>query len=125
MPLPRFLARFNRRVTNKILGVLAYVTPPFTIVVHRGRRSGREYRTPVWAFRTGDGFVIPLTYGASRTDWVQNVLADGRATLVMRRRRVEVAHPRVIHGDEGRRALPRVLRPGLRLLRVDDYLVVG
>ena len=125
MPLPRFLARFNRRVTNKILGVLAYVTPPFTIVVHRGRRSGREYRTPVWGFRTGEGFVIPLTYGASTTDWVKNVLADGRATLVMRRRSVEVARPRVVHGDEGRRALPRLLRPGLRLLRIDDYLVVG
>ena len=125
MPLPRFIARFNRRVTNKILGLLAYVIPPFTIVVHRGRRSGREYRTPVWAFRTGEGLVIPLTYGASRTDWVKNVLAHGGAKLIMRRRRQEVGDPRLIHGGDGMRRLPRVLRPGLRLLRVDDYLFLS
>ncbi len=106
MPLPRVIARFNRLVTNRVLGVLAYLIPPFTIVVHRGRKSDREYRTPVWAFRTSEGFIVPLTYGASRTDWVKNVLAGGRAQLVMRRRRLDVAEPRVIHGAHGRRAFP-------------------
>jgi deazaflavin-dependent oxidoreductase (nitroreductase family) len=124
VPLPRFIARFNRLVTNKVLWLLAYVIPPFTIVVHRGRTSGREYRTPVWAFRTSDGFVIPLTYGASRTDWVKNVLAHGGARLIMRRRRQDVGEPRLVHGPDGMRRLPGVLRPGLRLLRVDDYLVL-
>ncbi len=124
MPLPRFIARFNRLVTNRVLWLLAYVIPPFALVVHRGRRSGREYRTPVWAFRTSEGFVIPLTYGASRTDWVQNVLAQGGAKLIMRRRRQEVGEPRLVHGGDGMRRLPFVLRPGLRLLRVDDYLVL-
>ena len=125
MPLPRFLARFNRVVTNRVLGILAYITPPFTLVVHRGRKSGSEYRTPVWAFRTSDGFIIPLTYGASRTDWVQNVLARGEARLIMRRRRLEVREPRLIHGVDGRRALPLLIRPGLHLLRVEDYLVLS
>jgi deazaflavin-dependent oxidoreductase (nitroreductase family) len=124
VPLPRFLARFNRLVTNKVLGLLAYVIPPFTIVVHRGRTSGREYRTPVWAFRTSDGFVIPLTYGASRTDWVKNVLAQGGAKLIMRRRRQDVREPRLVRGADGMHRLPGLLRPGLRLLRVDDYLVL-
>ncbi len=125
MPLPRFIARFNRRVTNKVLWLLAYVIPPFTIVVHRGRISGREYRTPVWAFGTREGFVIPLTYGASRTDWVKNVIAHGGAKLIMRRRRQEVGEPRLVHGSDGMRSLPAVLRPGLRLLGVDDYLVLS
>ncbi|HEX2089419.1 MAG TPA: nitroreductase family deazaflavin-dependent oxidoreductase [Actinomycetota bacterium] len=124
MPLPRALARFNRLFTNKVLGLLAYITPPFALVVHKGRKSGSEYRTPVWAFRTRDGFVIPLTYGASRTDWVKNVLAHGGAKLVMRRRRLEVGGPRLIHGADGRRALPLLIRPGLRLLGVEDYLVL-
>lgn len=125
MPLPRALARFNRRVTNKVLGILAYITPPFVLVVHKGRKSGREYRTPVWAFRRQEGFVIPLTYGAARTDWVQNVLAAGEAKLVMRRRVVRVSEPRLIHGVDGRRALPLLIRPGLRLFRVQDYLVLS
>ncbi len=124
MPLPRALARFNKLITNRILGLLAYVTPPFALVVHRGRTSGREYRTPVWVFRTDNGFVIPLTYGAARTDWVKNVLADGGATLMMRSRRIDVREPRLAHGRDGRRAVPVFIRPGLLLLRVDDYLVL-
>jgi deazaflavin-dependent oxidoreductase (nitroreductase family) len=124
MPLPRALARFNRRVSNKILGPLAHVAPPFALVEHRGRRSGRHYSTPVWAFRTDRGFVVALTYGGSRTEWVKNVLADGRAKLVIRRRSYEVNHPRVAHGSDGMRAVPAIIRPALRALGVDDYLLL-
>jgi hypothetical protein len=46
---------------------------PVTIVAHRGRRSGRRYRTPVIAFRLDDGCAISLPYGADR-DWARNVL---------------------------------------------------
>lgn len=125
MPLPRALARFNRRVTNKVLGPLAYVTPPFAIVVHRGRTSGREYRAPVWAFRTDDGFVIALTYGGSRTEWVKNVLADGRATLITRTDSHELVAPRVVHSADGIRTVPAFVRPALRVLGVDDYLLLS
>ncbi|HUH69305.1 MAG TPA: nitroreductase, partial [Mycobacterium sp.] len=41
---------------------------------HAGRRSGKQYATPVVADRVADGFVIPLPYG-TRVDWLQNVLA--------------------------------------------------
>src|SRR5918999_6188583 len=121
MPLPRALARFNRVVTNRILGHLAFVTPPFAIVVHRGRRSGREYKTLVWAFRSEQGFLIALTYG-SRSEWVKNVLADGGATLITRQGRRDLVHPRIVHGDEGLQAMPLFIRPALRILSVDDYL---
>lgn len=122
MPLPRTLARFNRHVTNKVLGPLALVAPPFAIVVHRGRRSGREHRTPVWAFRTEQGFVIALTYGGSRTEWLRNVLADGGAGLVTCQGSHELTRPRVIHGEDAMRAIPLIVRPALRVLRVDDFL---
>lgn len=123
MPLPRALAHFNRVVTNRILGPLAMVTPPFAIVVHRGRRSGREYKTPVWAFRWERGFVIALTYGGSRSEWVKNVLADGRAHLVTRDANHEVVRPRILHGAEGLGAMPLWMRPPLRVLNVEDYLM--
>ena len=77
MPLPRAVARFNRHVTNRILGPFAYVLPLFGVVVHRGRRSRRLYRTPVNVFRRPGGVVIALTYGPE-SDWVRNVLAAGR-----------------------------------------------
>jgi deazaflavin-dependent oxidoreductase (nitroreductase family) len=121
MPLPQALARFNRVATNRILGPLAFVAPPFAIIVHRGRRSSREYRTPVWAFRLERGFVIALTYGA-RSEWVKNVLADGGATLITRRGGQDLVRPRIVHGDEGLRAMPLFMRPALRVLNVDDYL---
>jgi deazaflavin-dependent oxidoreductase (nitroreductase family) len=125
MPLPRALARFNRVVTNQILGPLAHVTPPFAIVVHRGWKSGREYRTPVWAFRTEQGFVVALTYGGSRTEWVRNVLANERVVLVRREGSYEVVQPRMIHGQNGMRIVPPFFRPALRILRVDDYLLLN
>ncbi len=124
MPLPRALARFNRRVTNKILGPLAHLTPPFAIVVHVGRSSGREYRTPVWAFRTESGFAIALTYGGARTEWVKNVLANEAATLITRGANHELTHPRILHGERGMRIVPPPTRPALRVLRVDDFLLL-
>lgn len=124
MPLPLALAHFNRRVTNKVLGHLAGVTPPFAMVVHVGRTSGRTHRTPVWAFRTNQGFVVALTYGATRTEWVKNVKANGRAKLETRYGGHEVVRPRVIHGRGGIRFMPPLIRPALRILRVHDYLLV-
>jgi deazaflavin-dependent oxidoreductase (nitroreductase family) len=124
MPLPRALARFNRHVTNKVLGPLAHVASPFALVLHRGRRSGREYKTTVWAFRSERGFVIALTYGGSHSDWVKNVLADGRATLITREGEQDVVRPRMIHGDEGLRAMPLFIRPALRAFNVDDFLLL-
>jgi deazaflavin-dependent oxidoreductase (nitroreductase family) len=107
-----------------VLGPLAHVAPPFAIVIHRGRWSGADHKTPVWAFRTEQGFVVALTYGGSRTEWVKNVLAGGRAKLVMRQRTYDVAHPRVVHGSEGMRTVPSIIRPALHALRVDDYLLL-
>jgi deazaflavin-dependent oxidoreductase (nitroreductase family) len=123
MPLPRALARFNRRATNKVLGPLAKVSSPFAIVVHAGRRSGREYRTPVWAFRRGGNFVIALTYGP-RTEWVKNVLDGGRAEIASGNDRFRVTQPRIVSGEEGMNMMPAVMRPALRLLRVDRYLLL-
>jgi deazaflavin-dependent oxidoreductase (nitroreductase family) len=124
VPLPLALARFNRRVTNKVLGHLAGVTPPFAIVVHVGRTSGRSYRTPVWAFRTERGFVVALTYGGTRTEWVKNVTANGGAKLVTRDGSHDAVHLRVIHGREGIRYMPPLIRPALHVLRVHDYLLI-
>jgi hypothetical protein len=47
---------------------------------HTGRKSGKQYSTPVGAERVQDGFIIPLAYG-TQVDWLQNVIAAGRATV--------------------------------------------
>ena len=47
MPLPWWVARFNLYATNRILGPLARFVPGMAVVVHVGRKSHRQYRTPV------------------------------------------------------------------------------
>jgi deazaflavin-dependent oxidoreductase (nitroreductase family) len=120
MPAPRWLARFNRRVTNRFLGRMATRLPGFGVVVHEGRKSGRQYRTPVNVFRRGDGYVIALTYGPG-AEWVRNVLASGGCALETRGRTVRLTRPRLFH-DEQRRAVPAAVRMVLGLAQVSHFL---
>ncbi len=123
MALPRRLARFNRVVTNRITRPFAAFLPGFAVVEHKGRRTGRVYRTPVNAFRRGDGFVIVLTY-TSRTDWVANVLAAQGCELVHFGRRITVEAPILTAGSEAEHLFPTMLRPLLRVMGVDEALSV-
>ena len=120
MPLPRSLASFNKRVTNKITGPFAAWLPGFGVVTHVGRRSGREYRTPVNTFRRGDEYVFVLTYG-SGSDWVKNVEAAGGCTMKTRGRIVGLTAPRRFT-DPARSRVPRPVRAVLRLIDVDEFL---
>ena len=120
MPLPRWLARFNSRVTNRILGRLATRLPGWGVVVHIGRKTRREYRTPVFIFRRGDRLVIALTYGRE-SEWVQNVLAQGGCKLESQGRTLSLSQPRLFHDDD-RRDLPRFHRSILGVFGVSDFL---
>src|SRR5213078_4366301 len=112
MALPRWLARFNVAVTNRLMLPIARVLPWFGIVEHTGRRTGRHYQTPVNVFRRGDRYTFALTYGP-QSEWVRNVVAAGGCTLVSGARRVR---------DPRRRQLPWVVRVGLGLLSVSEFL---
>ncbi len=120
MPLPRALGRFNRRVTNRVLGPIVARLPWFGILEHTGRRTGRSYRTPVMLFGSGDRRVIAMTYGPE-TEWARNVVAAGWATVVQRGRIVSIVGPSIVH-DPARRAVPRPVRWALRLLGAADFL---
>jgi deazaflavin-dependent oxidoreductase (nitroreductase family) len=122
MPLPRPVARFNRRVTNRLLGPLAPVLPGFGVVEHLGRKTGRPFRTPVNVFRRPGGYIIALTYGPD-SDWVRNVLAGGGCVLETRRRRLRLTNPRLVH-DTRRRGLPAALRWVGALGDVSDFLAL-
>ena len=122
MPIPKWVARANRIGFNRLSRHLAPWLPGFGVVVHHGRRSGRTYRTPVNVFRSADGYVLALAYGAD-SDWVKNVLAAGRAELQIRGRRIQVGAPRIYH-DESRRSVGPIARRALRLLNVADFLAL-
>ena len=122
MPLPRALARFNQKVTNPIARTLVTRVPGWGLVVHRGRRSGRAYRTPVAVFRRPGRVTIALTYGPG-AEWVQNVLAAGGAVVERGDRRTRLVNPRVVH-DPAHRLVPPWVRTFLRLLGSDAFLLL-
>jgi deazaflavin-dependent oxidoreductase (nitroreductase family) len=118
MQLPRSVVRFNRAINNPIQRQYAWLLPPWVIVVHRGRRSGRIYRTPVVAFRRGRTLAIVILYG-ERSDWVQNVLA-GDASVVRGGRTYPLLSARVAGPDE-----PGLSAPARRFGRSSGKLLVG
>jgi deazaflavin-dependent oxidoreductase (nitroreductase family) len=116
------LAQFNRLAFNRVVRTFAGRRgSPVAVVEHRGRRSGRRYRTPVLAFRVDGGYLVALFYGDDR-DWVRNVLAAGACTLERGGRRVELTAPRLLDAGDGMTLVPLPMRPALRLLRVRRVL---
>ncbi|HEY7051358.1 MAG TPA: nitroreductase family deazaflavin-dependent oxidoreductase [Mycobacterium sp.] len=121
MPAPRWVARANKVGLNRITKFIAPWAPGWAVVVHRGRKSGRIFHTPVWAFRRGNGFVIALTYG-SQSDWVRNVLAADGCELHARRRRFKADHAR-LYRDENASGMPAFIRFMLRnVIKAPEFL---
>lgn len=121
MSMQRRLARFNRRFANYIFGHLSRM-PGFGALYHRGRKSGREYRTPVKIFRRDGNYVIALPYGPE-SDWVKNVLAAGGCELVTRGRRVRLAEP-LIFEDHAQAHIPAHIRAVLLRLNVTLFIMM-
>ncbi len=122
MPLPRTIAKLNRVGLNRLTKHIAPWAPGFGLVIHRGRKSGKSYRTPVNVFVRNNAYVFALTYGP-QADWVRNVQAAGGCEMVTRRVTVTLTDPRIEH-NSSRIDLPLVVRSILRTTKVDDYLVL-
>jgi hypothetical protein len=88
--------QFSRKVVNpRMLKTAGTPGAYASLVLNAGRRTGREYRTPVVAVPADDGFVIALPYGTT-SNWVQNVLAKGSATLIHEGTTYEVERPEIV-----------------------------
>ena len=124
MKLSRRVARFNVLVNNRVQGVYAWLLPPWGVILHRGRRSGRPYRTPLLAFKRGGTAVIALLYG-EESDWLRNLRARG-GRLVRLGRTYELSAPRVVDtGAADLSALGPVARAYCRLADKQVFVDVG
>jgi deazaflavin-dependent oxidoreductase (nitroreductase family) len=94
MKLSRRVARFNKAINNRVQGLYAWILPPWAVILHRGRRSGRPYRTPVLAFRRDRTLIVALLYG-EESDWLRN-LKSGGGRFVRMGRTYELSAPRVV-----------------------------
>ncbi len=99
MQIPRALTIFNKYVNNRIQSLWAWLVPPWAIIGHTGRKSGKAYRTPVLGFVGAGCFAVPILYG-EQTDWVRNLLAADGGTLHRAGRRYELREPRIVPAAE-------------------------
>ena len=104
------MAQVNRVATNRVIGLWAPYLPPWAVLVHRGRVSGKRYRTPVAAFVRGGTVAVAVAYG-EESDWLRNVLAAGGGELVRRGTVRRLVNPRVVDRSQSgnRRGAPRRL----------------
>jgi hypothetical protein len=122
IPFARQVARFNSRVTNRVLAPITWWFPKFGRIEHIGRVTGRTHVAPMMAFRSPDRrrLTFALTYGPD-AHWVRNALAAGEVTFDSRwSGRVRLVDVHVIH-DPARRAVPWLIGRLLAILRVDDF----
>ena len=115
-----FLRPFTTRVFNRFSRLFAGWLPGFGLLVYRGRKTGREYRTPMNVFRRGDGYVFALTYGAE-VQWVKNILAAGECELRTLGRTIRLVEP-VLFVDPERRRMPFPVRQFLGVMRVSEFM---
>src|SRR5438105_11316048 len=122
---PRFggvLWRFSRRTSGWFSPLAGKRWNPILArVLHRGRRSGRAYETPVAVRRVADGFIISLAFGA-QVDWHRNLQAAGGGVIRWRGRDYEVSGPEMIDPDEALPAFDPVQRRLMRLSGIDSYI---
>lgn len=116
--------RMNRRFLNPRQMRTAGSPGAYAGVIHHvGRASGAAYATPVGPFPVAGGFVINLPYGTS-PDWVRNVLAEGRATLVVQGATHELVAPEIVAVADIIDQLPAKERSTLRTFAVREALLL-
>jgi deazaflavin-dependent oxidoreductase (nitroreductase family) len=112
-----FTPHLNRYVA-RIAG--GRFVPMWSLLRHRGRRSGRAYATPVTARRVRDGFAIALAFGP-RADWARNVV-NGEASIRWRGREYPLSRGEVLDVSAENVALSPSQQALLRKVGVGQFL---
>lgn len=112
---------FNKHILNPAMLRLAGGKYFYASALrHTGRRSGRQYVTPVSATRVVDGFVVPLPYGA-HTDWLRNLMAEPNGTLRFHGQTFTVTSPTVISAATAVAELPPNRRWIMKRLGIHQF----
>jgi len=116
MLFPAWLDRLQMKYMNPVMRRAARFLPTFVVINHRGRKSGKPYRTVVNAYRKGN--LVAILLGHGKADWVKNLLAAGEADVQVRNRDVHLTNLRVLPTGADGDGLPLVARLGLRRMGV-------
>ena len=113
---------FNRRYFNPF--AMSFAGRPnsfWSVLRHKGRRSGQPYTTPVVAANRNQSIVIPLPYGR-QVDWLKNVRAAGEAELIHHGRVYRIAQPEEIALEQGIAAFPGLIQALMRATGTDGFV---
>jgi deazaflavin-dependent oxidoreductase (nitroreductase family) len=100
------LRKFNRAILNPITRSLTAGRVSFcSLVYHIGRRSGKEYATPVKAVIRDGHIYIPLTFGLD-ADWFLNVQAAGFCRVRIEGKLYSASNPELVDATAAATAFP-------------------
>ncbi len=121
-PILNRVRYFNKYLLNRLMRNLANATRgPVAVVRHTGRRSGKTFETPIFAFPVVDGFVVVLTYGPE-VDWYRNVLAAGHCGLRWHRKEYAIKRLEAVDKRAAWPALPLPIRFVLQLVGTQHFV---
>jgi deazaflavin-dependent oxidoreductase (nitroreductase family) len=117
------LARLVNPLVLKLAGTRKFSL--YGVIEHRGRRSGKVYRTPVVVRRASEGFIVPMPWGEG-TDWYRNVRAAGECVIRWKGRTYEMVQPELIASGvaspEARSSFNAIERAFSTLFGIKQYL---
>ena len=121
-PLQTLIRMSNKYLLNPLMLRLAGKRFWYASAVeHIGRRSGKQYWTPVVADRAGDHLVIPLPYG-TQVDWLRNVITAGGATVVRKGDTFVTEAPEIIDATQALPLVPRDHRHSFERFGIGHFL---
>lgn len=111
------------RVFNTVVLPLAGTRwlPLYGVLEHRGRRSGKLFRTPVVVRPTADGFIVPMPWGET-TDWYRNVRAAGGCRVRWKDRVYMLREPEVVDTEAAGAAFSGFQRGAMRRFGIQKVL---
>jgi hypothetical protein len=95
---------------------------PFSLVKHVGRKSGKQYETPIIVAPVAGGFVVELTYGDD-VAWYRNTVAANGCVLVVDGVDHVIDGVQPMSAAEGLAAYPPSRRAILKLLRRRHFVL--
>jgi deazaflavin-dependent oxidoreductase (nitroreductase family) len=123
-PAPRPVLNLAR-LFNRIVLLLAgtRLMPLYGVITHRGRRSGKIFRTPVVVRPTDGGFMVPLPWGET-TDWCRNIRAAGGCDVRWKGRDYHMTAPEVIDAHAASSAFNAWQMAGMRRFNIRYCLLL-
>lgn len=121
-PFRTLIRTSNKYVLNPLMLRMAGRRAWYASVIrHTGRRSGKQYATPVVVDRVGDEVYIPLPYGTD-VDWLRNVCDAGGAEIVSHGATYRVSAPEVVPAAEALPVLPAARRRTFARVGIGHFL---